>query len=83
MNHPIQVNTPYSMLLKNLDFILEREINPEIYFDGEAIDTFNENDAHCILRALASKGTEHHNPCSLYGSQSRRGRYKNTESYKG
>lgn len=55
MNHPIQVNTPYSMLLKNLDFILERKINPEIYFDGEAIDTFNENDAHSILRALSSK----------------------------
>ena len=37
MNHPIQVNIPYSMLLKNLDFILESEINPEIYFDGELI----------------------------------------------
>ena len=55
MKQAIQVNIPYSMLLKNLDFILERKINPEIYFDGEAIDTFNENDAQSITRALSSK----------------------------
>ena len=55
MNQAIQVNIPYRMLLKNLDFILEREINPEIYFDGEAIDTFNEKDAHSIVRAITSK----------------------------
>ena len=55
MNHPIQVNIPYSMLLKNLDFILEEEINPEIYFDGEAIDTFSEQDAHSVMRALTAK----------------------------
>jgi len=55
MNHPIQVNIPYNMLLQNLDFILERKINPEIYFDGEAIDTFNEKDAHSIVGEISSK----------------------------
>lgn len=55
MYRPIHVNVPYSMLLKDLDFILEKELNPEIYFDGEAIDTFKENDAHSIKRALTSK----------------------------
>jgi sugar phosphate isomerase/epimerase len=55
MNQTIQVNIPYRMLLNNLDFILERQINPEIYFDGEAIDTFKEKDAHTIVRALTSK----------------------------
>lgn len=55
MGNDIHVNIPYSMLLKNLDFILERGINPEIYFDGEAIDTFRENDARIIKRALTSK----------------------------
>jgi sugar phosphate isomerase/epimerase len=55
MYQAIHVNVPYSMLLKNLDFILEKELNPEIYFDGEAIDTFKENDAHSIKRALTSK----------------------------
>jgi sugar phosphate isomerase/epimerase len=64
MKQAIQVNIPYSMLLQNLDFILEREINPEIYFDGEAIDTFCEKDAHSITRALRSKelGTTIHAP---------------------
>lgn len=55
MNHPIQVNIPYKMLLENFDFILERGINPEIYFDGEAIDTFKEKDARSIMRELSAK----------------------------
>ena len=55
MKHVIQVNIPYHMLLQNLDFILERKINPEIYFDGEALDTFKEKDAHSIVRAITSK----------------------------
>ncbi len=37
MTKRIQVNVPYKMLLEKLDFILENELNPEIYFD---IDSF-------------------------------------------
>lgn len=51
----IHVNIPYRMLLNNLDFVLERGINPEIYIDGEAIDSFRDNDARIIKRALDSK----------------------------
>ncbi len=32
------------MLSENLDFIIEKGINPEIYFNGEALDTYKEDD---------------------------------------
>lgn len=55
MKQAVQVNIPYGMLLENLDFILDRAINPEIYFDGAAIDTFREKDAHRIAAALSAR----------------------------
>ncbi len=44
MKKRIQVNVPYKMLLEKLDFIIEKRINPEIYFNGEALDTYKEDD---------------------------------------
>lgn len=55
MNKTIQVNVPYNMLLEKLDFILEKELNPEIYFDGEALDNCRERDLLTIGRALKEK----------------------------
>ena len=57
MNEPvIQVNIPYRMLLKNLDFVLEKQINPEIYFSGEALDTCREDEMRRAAEALHSRG---------------------------
>ncbi len=52
----IQVNIPYRMLLKNLDFVIEKGINPEIYFSGEALDTCREEDMRRVADALHSRG---------------------------
>ena len=56
MKKSIQVNVPYKMLLANLDFILEKGINPEIYFNGEALDTCQRNDLIELKTALHKKG---------------------------
>lgn len=55
MKNTIQVNVPYNMLLEKLDFILEKELNPEIYFDGDALDNCLENDLLKIHMALQKK----------------------------
>ena len=44
MTKPIQVNVPYKMLLDNMDFVLEKELNPEIYFDSKALDDYQASD---------------------------------------
>ena len=56
MNNRIQVNVPYKMLLDQLDFVLEKEINPEIYFNGEALDNYREEDLQKINTAFCQKG---------------------------
>jgi len=56
MQTPIQVNIPYRMLLKNLDFVIEKKVNPEIYFSGEALDTCREDDLRRLGEALHAQG---------------------------
>ena len=56
MTKRIQVNVPYKMLLEKLDFILENELNPEIYFDNLALDDYREADLMRIHTALKEKG---------------------------
>jgi sugar phosphate isomerase/epimerase len=57
MNEPaIQVNIPWRMLLQNLDFVLDKRINPEIYFSGDALDTCREADMRRVAEALSSRG---------------------------
>lgn len=51
----IQVNIPYKMLLEKLDFVLERGLNPEIYFNGETLDSYREEDLLKIHSALKQK----------------------------
>lgn len=43
------------MLLENLDFVLEKELNPEIYFNGESLDNYCEDDLVKIYSALKQK----------------------------
>jgi sugar phosphate isomerase/epimerase len=56
MTKPIQVNIPYKMLLEKLDYVLENELNPEIYFDNEALDNYRVSDLIHINTALKEKG---------------------------
>jgi sugar phosphate isomerase/epimerase len=56
MEQIIHVNVPYKLLLDQLDFILERGLNPEIYFNGEALDTYREDDVNTIHNSLKKRG---------------------------
>jgi sugar phosphate isomerase/epimerase len=56
MEQIIHVNVPYKLLLEQLEFILERGLNPEIYFNGEALDTYCEDDVHSIHNSLKKRG---------------------------
>ncbi len=52
----IHVNVPYQLLVEQLEFILERGLNPEIYFNGEALDTYREDDVRSIYSSLKKRG---------------------------
>ncbi len=52
----IHVNVPYKLLVEQLEFILERGLNPEIYFNGEALDTYREDDVRSIYSSLKKRG---------------------------
>ncbi len=54
----IQVNAPYSMLLRRIDFVLKNRINPEIYFSAEELDTLEERDVNRISEILNNNGLE-------------------------
>ena len=56
MEQIVHVNIPYNLLFDQLEFILERGLNPEIYFNGEALDTYREDDVHTIHNALKKRG---------------------------
>jgi sugar phosphate isomerase/epimerase len=56
MKQTIHVNVPYKLLLEQLEFILERGLNPEIYFNGEALDTYREDDVRTIHNSLVKRG---------------------------
>jgi len=52
----IQVNIPYRMLLEKLDFVIDKGLNPEIYFSGEDLDTYRKEDLVRINSVLGQKG---------------------------
>lgn len=56
MEQIIHVNVPYKLLLDQLEFILERGLNPEIYFNGEALDTYCADDVRTIHNSLKKRG---------------------------
>ncbi len=56
MKQEIYVNIPYRMLLEKLDFVLEKRLNPEIYFNGEALDSYRKEDAITIHETLSGHG---------------------------
>ncbi len=52
----IFVHVPYSIIEKHIDFILERNINPEIAFSGDTLDVFDPAKLAEVARILEENG---------------------------
>ena len=46
------INVPYDMLMARLDFAIQNRLHPEIYFDGEALDTASQGDIERLAKTL-------------------------------
>jgi sugar phosphate isomerase/epimerase len=56
MNRKIHAHIPYLRLFENLEYILREQINPEIYFSCEALDSFTSDRLGNAARLLQSAG---------------------------
>ncbi len=54
----IQINVPYSMLIHRIEFAIENQINPEIYFSAEDLDCCRESDVKHLASVLQQNGLE-------------------------
>ena len=54
----IQVNVPFSMLIRRVDFVIKNRINPEIYFSGQDLDTCNEKEVEQLADTLKQNRLE-------------------------
>ena len=55
---PIQINVPFSMLIRRIDFATKNRINPEIYFSAKDLDTCCENDVKHVAHVFQEEGLE-------------------------
>lgn len=51
----IFINVPYEMLLSRLDFAIQNRLLPEIYFDGNSLDTACQEDIDRLARVLSEQ----------------------------
>jgi sugar phosphate isomerase/epimerase len=51
----IFINVPYEMLLARLDFAIQNRLHPEIYFDGNALDTASREDIDRLAGVLSEQ----------------------------
>jgi sugar phosphate isomerase/epimerase len=51
----IFINVPYEMLLDRLDFAIQNRLLPEIYFDGNALDTARQADLDRLAKVLSQE----------------------------
>jgi len=51
----IFINVPYEMLLARLDFAVQNRLLPEIYFDGNALDTARQEDIGRLAEVLSQQ----------------------------
>jgi sugar phosphate isomerase/epimerase len=54
----IHINVPYPMLIRRIDFVIEKRINPEIYFSARDLDGCNEKEVQRLANTLQEKGLE-------------------------
>jgi sugar phosphate isomerase/epimerase len=52
------INVPYEMLLARLDFAIQNRLLPEIYFDGNALDTARPGDIERLVKTFAEQEIE-------------------------
>jgi sugar phosphate isomerase/epimerase len=50
----IFINVPYEMLLARLDYAIKNRLLPEIYFDGNALDTARHEDVNRLAKTLST-----------------------------
>jgi sugar phosphate isomerase/epimerase len=51
----IFINVPYAMLLARLDFAIQNRLHPEIYFDGNSLDTACQEDIYRLAKVLSEQ----------------------------
>jgi sugar phosphate isomerase/epimerase len=54
----IHINVPYSMLLRRIDFAIQNQIHPEIYFSAEDLDASYAEDLQRLSRILRENQLE-------------------------
>jgi sugar phosphate isomerase/epimerase len=54
----IHTNVPYSMLLHRIDFAIQNQIHPEIYFSAEDLDACHEEDLQRLSQTLRENQLE-------------------------
>jgi sugar phosphate isomerase/epimerase len=54
----IHINVPYPMLLRRIDFAIQNQIHPEIYFCAEDLDASRQEDLQRISKALEENQLE-------------------------
>ncbi len=59
----IHINIPYTMLIEHLGAVLEKELNPEIYFSGNDLDAYRVEDLLDAVRDLR----EQHRSITVHG----------------
>src|SRR5262245_23995812 len=64
MNNSIHAHVPYTRLSEYLEYLLSRQINPEVYFSAEALDrvVWEQLDAHAQALRAAGLATTIHAP---------------------
>ncbi|MFZ3207228.1 MAG: sugar phosphate isomerase/epimerase, partial [Geobacteraceae bacterium] len=56
MNNQIFAHIPYPLLKQNLELIVTRRINPEIFLPGEVLDTLIPDELTSIAETLTRNG---------------------------
>ncbi len=56
MNDRLFVHVPYSFLLQNLELVLTRRVNPEVFFSGDMLDSLIPEELAAIAATLTGSG---------------------------
>ncbi|WP_282000928.1 sugar phosphate isomerase/epimerase family protein [Geotalea uraniireducens] len=56
MRNRVYAHVPYPMLVENLQTIISRQLNPEIFFPGEVLDSLIPEEVGTVAQTLAAAG---------------------------
>jgi len=54
----IQINVPFSILRRRIDFVVQNRINPEVYFSSQDLDTCDQDEVKRLAETLHQNGLE-------------------------